>query len=126
MLATLMVAPMDKPIRPSDSVPRSRFRIAERRQTERYPADVQVKFRKYCRSDLSKCDGIFYNGWIRNISLGGMLLESEIYLDKEQEVEIYASERSSGPFYAVVETMRVKKLQDFYEVGVRIISKEVI
>jgi len=101
-----------------------KFRIAERRQYERYPTDLRVRFRKYSRKDLSKCDSIYCVGQIRNMSMSGMLLESEIYLEKGQELEIYVSDNTSGPFYAVVETVRTKKALDLYEVGVKIIKKE--
>jgi len=101
-----------------------KFRIAERRQHERYVTDLQVRFRKYSRKDLSKCEPIYHTGWIRNMSMSGMLLESEIYLEKGQELEIYVTDNTSGPFYAMVETVRSRKAVDFYEVGVRIIHKE--
>ena len=97
----------------------------EKRKEERYQTDLRAKFRKIDKNNLAKSDLTYHEGWIRDMSMSGMRIESEVFLSLGQTLEIFVDDKVSGEsFFGIVEAVRSRKEVDYYDIGVRIIEKE--
>ena len=99
-------------------------RPAEKRQYPRYPTDLPVRFRLINRTDLSKSEQVYHSGKIKDMSLLGMRIETDIRIRVKQELEIFVEDKLiSESFFGTVETVRFLDKKRTHEVGVIFIEK---
>ena len=97
----------------------------DKRKEERYPTELRAKFRRVDPKDLSKTEMTYHQASVRDMSKGGMRIQSEIFMPIGQTIEIFVDDRiARESFFATVETVRSRKEISFYELGVKIIAKE--
>ena len=93
----------------------------------RYPTHLQIKFRKVDPEDLARADVIYHYGWLRDMSDTGMRIDAEVFIHVNQVLEIYVDDKVTGQsFFAMTQVVRSKKAPEFYELGLRIVVKEIL
>ena len=116
-------SPPERP-EPTKEVPATAA-SAERRKHLRRPVDFPVRYRRIDPQDLSGYEQEYLYGICRNISEGGMLIEVEGHVPRGQVLELYASQRGTDTtLFGIVETVRIVRAPDHYEIGVRFLSRQ--